>query len=161
MTTKFCIVLLIISSWVICVKTHISIDIDPVELQSIGEVLVESYLNNNLIQRSSSLGNTMIGLIQKCACSMLQYIAITCSLVGANIITTMLQHNVVVAPQSTNSTLVPSKLCKHDFGCDDNVCWRTCNESGNDVAVVSWCYTTPENTNSVCIRAIVRDVGNV
>lgn len=141
MSNKFFIILLILS-WTICVNAHIAIDMDPIELQSIGEVLVESYFRNNLIQRSQSIGNSMLNVFQKCMCSLFQFIGITCSLVGANVLTLMLQQH-FDTPSTVNGTIIPPKMCNHDFGCDDNVCWRTCNENANDATGSAWCYTTP------------------
>lgn len=144
MANKLFIVLLILSC-ANCVNMHILIDISPMELQSIGEVLVESYLHHNLIQRKPSIGNTMLSVVQKCACQLFQFIGITCSLVGANILTSMLQQS-ADAPTATtfNSSLVPSKLCNHDYGCDDNVCWRSCKSNGKSTEDAAWCYSTPD-----------------
>lgn len=73
-----------------------AIEIDPHELQSIGEVLVESYFHHNLIQRTRSLQNTFRIQIQKLSFSLLQLIGITCSLVGANTITAIMQQKLTI-----------------------------------------------------------------
>lgn len=136
---------------IIFIQAHIVIDIDPSELQSIGEVLVESYLHNNLIQRVQSLPNTVLIKFRNFSITVLQLIGVTASLVGANIITPIFQQkfytttttaSVATVLQHGNSTLSPSKMCPHDFGCDRNVCWRTCSIDSKGVNGKYWCYTT-------------------
>lgn len=130
---------------VICANAnYLSPDFTPLELQSIGNVLVQSYLHEHLIQRKPTLRNTMLSVIQKGVYSSMQYVAITGSLVAANYISSILVQPKVEALQLINSTLSPSKLCNHDFGCDDNVCWRTCNGNGKNNAEKAWCYSTPD-----------------
>lgn len=128
----------------------IQIDIEPSELQSIGEVLVESYFHHNLIQREPSLRNTILTKIQNVSITVLQLIGVTASLVAANVLTPMLQTKIEPTTttivektyQNSNITLIPSKMCPHDFGCDQNVCWRSCDTGVKGDNGKSWCYTT-------------------
>lgn len=129
----------------------ISIDIDPDELQSIGEVLVESYLHHNLIQRKKTPTNSIITHTKKILCNMIQFSAITMSLVAANLLTASLQplamqqiaesDNTTTAVKTVVNGLKPSDICPYDFGCDDFLCWRTCDTKGKQHDAYSWCYT--------------------
>lgn len=135
--------------------SHISIDMDANELQSLGEVLVESYFHHNLIQRRVSLPRTILSSIPKVIICVLQCTAVTGSLIAANIFTpwfqTMLTPNaydIKSYEQYNNSTILPSKICPHDFGCDRNVCWRSCIINGKESNVKSWCYTRLNATSN-------------
>lgn len=48
------------------------------------------------------------------------------SLVGANLLTSVLEP-FTNTQMYKNTTLTPSQICKSDFGCDHNLCWRTCD----------------------------------
>lgn len=138
---------------IIYTNAHISIDIDAAELQSIGELLVETYLHQNLIQRAYSLPNTILQKIKSVATTVLQLIGVTISLIAANVLSPILQTKIepttltttttaVNSYQYDNITLNPFKLCPHDFGCDRSVCWRSCNSTAKGTIGKSWCYTS-------------------
>lgn len=67
------------------------------------------------------------------------------SLVGANLLTKIFEPCVV--PLQTSfienvTSIIPSELCKKDFGCDRNVCWRACGDESDDTKknkLHSWC----------------------
>lgn len=120
----------------------IAINIETEEMQRIAEVLVESYLENNLRQNIPRRFVILAGL-KKIAIGSVQYIGIMLSLVGANIITKMFespyQPEIILSEKKTTAT--ESEQCPHDFGCDHRVCWRSCGE--NETTTDSWCYTSP------------------
>lgn len=136
------------------VQSIVSIDIDPIELQSIGEVLVESYFRSNLIQKKPTLKNECINQIKKNSGALFQWTVITSSLVGANLLTSYFQpfmlqnvnnnnnNNATIATATTR--IKPSEMCPEQFGCDDYMCWKSCGTN-----IDSWCYTSskPKNHN--------------
>lgn len=143
---KFAVFLILPVLFFANMHAHFTIEIEPSELQSIGQVLVESYFHHNLIQRKPSIQNSILVHIKKCSLSFFQLVGITASLVGANILTPLFQEKfeftlTTTATQRANSTVAPSKICPHDFGCDRNICWRTCNRSEKENDVFTWCYT--------------------
>lgn len=141
------------------VCAYISIDIDPDELQTMGEILVESYFTHNLIQRSSSsTGNLILAHTKKALSSTVHMLAFTGSLVGANLLTVIFQPIVVqrmkeydnstkIYHDSEKKTLMPSEMCPPEFGCENSFCWRTCTDDSNNSTVNSWCYTTDSKEN--------------
>lgn len=151
MTTVKKILIFFVVCLIICTQSHISIDIDATELQSIGEVLVESYFHHNLIQRRISVPRTILSTAIKVLISVLQFIGVTGSLIAANIFTPWFQSspttitptnvNNIKTNEQYNTAIVPSKICPHDFGCDRNVCWRSCHTNEKETNVKSWCYT--------------------
>lgn len=120
-------------------NAHISIDIEPEELQRFGEILVHSYMTRDLLH------NHATSVCKKVLVNTAQLFGIMFSLVGANLLTNTLQPFVSFNPQADqlvitmNDTLKPSEICKHDFGCDGNLCWRSCDDEIN--TSLSWCYT--------------------
>lgn len=127
---------------------HILIDIEPDELQRLGEILVETYLEQNTILHSRSSVN--ISRCKKIIQNAAQLFGIMFSLVGANLLTNTLQPLTMVntpmhentAAFTPHATFVPSEICKHEFGCDQNLCWRSCDNGFN--ASQSWCFTAPK-----------------
>lgn len=52
--------------------------------------------------------------------------------------------NTIYASDSGNMvSLKPSEMCKGDYGCDRNVCWRSCDrtDAHGKNRTDSWCYT--------------------
>lgn len=124
---------------------HITIDMEPEELQSIGEVLVQSYFTHNLIQRERTTRNLILSQTMKFLSSAFQLSALTISLVSANLLTAMFQQLMQQTHQNfntTNNMLKPSEMCPYDFGCDDYMCWRACDNGKKADNAKSWCYTT-------------------
>lgn len=79
------------------------------------------------------------------------------SLVGANLLTRALEPTSELQPNIIENTLIyqnstfkPSEICKSDFGCDGNICWRSCiaevNNEGKE-NVQSWCYAAPKSAD--------------
>ena len=85
------------------------------------------------------------------------------SLVNANLITKLFEPNELIPQTFTNQNMTrnsikPSELCNKDFGCDRNVCWRSCDVGSTDKnsESPSWCYTTSTpgcHVNRQCIYA--------
>lgn len=125
-------------------SAHISIDLDPEELQRLGEILVQSYFEHNL------LSNRAISQCKKITNGIYQSFGIMVSLVGANLITNMLQPYMPVGsimqesyPASiVHSTFKPTDNCDYEFGCDSGLCWRACDNTFN--ISHSWCFSSPK-----------------
>lgn len=121
-------------------------------LERLGEMLIENYISNNLRPRATltrTMWRKMGGILE----FVLQMIGVTASLIAANIFSPYFQtvFNLKEIPQSprtavtilsrvryNNGTLTPGNLCPNDFGCDRNLCWRSCHHEDNQT---SWCYT--------------------
>lgn len=126
-------------------SSDIAIDIEPEELQRMGEMLIRHYSTRNILHN----GGIPTSNYRKVLLNVAQLIGITCSLVGANLITNALQPYPAINPQINemipsiaNDTIKPSEICKYDFGCDENLCWRTCDDGMSNGQ--SWCYTAPK-----------------
>lgn len=134
-------------------ESMISIDIDPMELQSIGEVLVESYLHHNLIQKKIPMPQTILMKVLKYSSGVVQMLGVTASLIAANIFTPFFQFSkeptvdnalTLVRVNPKNDTLsAPSQNCPNDFGCERNICWISCDVKVKNSTVKSWCYSSP------------------
>lgn len=144
--TKFLFFIII---YVTICNGHITIDMEPDELQRMGEILVETYVQQQLTHRVSSV---ILSHGKKFVYGIMQLIGLLLTLVGANITTTRLEHYILPTPNVVNisasdnvPTFEPSKICERDFGCDQNVCWRTCGEKlGDSEENKAWCYTSPK-----------------
>lgn len=126
------------------VNAYISIDIDSAELQQLGEMFVQSYIEQSIIL-STRLRPRCLKIIKHIA----QIGGIMVSLVGANLITSALQPfampNSVEPSQTSHIPIrseqsIPTKLCDQQFGCHRNLCWKGCGNSNT-----SWCFATPKN----------------
>lgn len=140
------------------INAHISIDMDAAELQTIGELLVETYMHHNFIHRVPTIRSVILSKIKGFSYNVLQLIGVTLSLIAANVLsplfgtmfdstttsTTSTSITLPVRPANAYSKMIldPFKMCPHDFGCDRNICWRSCTTNGKEGSDVSWCYTT-------------------
>lgn len=160
---KIVVLLLILSAFL--VNSNIVINMDQDSLEQLGEMLIQNYIHNNLTPRTT-FRKSMWGKTIKFIVCVLHLIGITTSLIAANIFTPFFQAinpkeyatqstglNIISNPSYKNTTFAPSDLCPHDFGCDRNLCWRTCHRGHKDEKL-SWCYTTKPNSGkySRCIE---------
>lgn len=126
-------------------RIDVSVDMNPLELQSLGAIMVETYLRHNLIQRLPTPANAILNFILKIPGAIYNFFNLTASLICAGIITPILHENyfhsntVKSEPEAVASVL--TKKCAHDFGCERNICWRTCHSATKKNA---WCYTSPD-----------------
>lgn len=121
-------------------------------MQRIAEILVENYISHNITPQISTRSSVLLK-IKKIVVGLVQFIGITVSLVSANLLTSVFQP-VNIPPAMTDiyignvSTYKPSQMCNWDYGCDRNVCWRTC-DVGSSVHgknnSQAFCYTTPRS----------------
>lgn len=119
----------------------ITIEIEPSDIHQLSEILQNYIEHQNIpVVRKQSI----LPMKKKISVGIFQMMGILFTLVGANLLTTKLDP-IVIASNAiyNNSTFIPSEMCKYDFGCDDNVCWRTCEKAVNNISHMnSWCYTT-------------------
>lgn len=149
----------IVVLFILCIFTSawasITIDMHPEELQSIGAVLVESYMRHNLIQRQETVTRMIFNKMGKFLAGLLQMLSITTSLIAANIFTPYFQlgsqpiiDTTIGMQKNVKITSTPATIdqCPNDFGCERNLCWRTCDQKFN-VTKDAWCYTSPTPQN--------------
>lgn len=153
MKVSIIFVCLIVFSSVISSQTSIVVDIEPEELQRVAEILVESYISHNLspqINRNAMRTN-IFSIVKKVSLNIVQLVGIMLSLVGANLLTKMFEPS--AAPQvltndisnSNITSFAPSETHFRDYGCDNNVCWRTCGEKfEKSEKNKQWCYSSPK-----------------
>lgn len=157
------IVLALLIVGVISSNSNIVINMSDSSLERLGEMLIENYITNNLAPRETS-GNSFLWKMIKFFICVTQLIGVTLSLIAANIFTPYFQSLYTNSDtiQSTapiksvisfishsssgkNTSFSPSTMCPHDFGCDRNLCWRTCHR-GHKNEKLSWCYTSKPNS---------------
>lgn len=155
----------ILMSTILYVNGSIIIDMEDEGLKRMGEILVESYFQNHLMEHQQHCvvsRSIILSQIKKLTLSGLQLFGIMCTLVGANLLTSVFDP--IINAHSTNSvsainttvipsTINPSEMCANDYGCDNNICWRTCSEYSSEKKhdenlgkgiTPSWCFTTSE-----------------
>lgn len=135
-----------------CATSSILIDMEPEEIQRLGQILVQAYIK----QEAST---TAMSKMKRVTTNVLKLSALMFTLVGANILTTKFELLIFRSGVQMNTSthvlppinITQPDLCvDNDYGCDDNMCWRTCKEfidsdsehvdSEKDIA---WCFTTP------------------
>lgn len=149
---KVSIIFILFSLFYTYSHAHIVIDIEPDELQRVAEILVQSYLSQNFSPRTVITRNIVLSHIKKITSSTVQLCGIMITLVGANLLTKIFEPSIAPSQYSfadnitsASASIIPSELCKRDFGCDRNVCWRTCGEEMVDGERNKWCYTSPKS----------------
>lgn len=141
---------LIIFASVISSHPSIVIDIEHEELQRVAEILVESYISHNLTPQTSrnEMRNIIFSIVKKVTLNVVQLIGIMLSLVGANLLTRIFESSavpqVLINDIDNITSFTPSETHFRDYGCDNNVCWRTCGDKFNNPEKnKQWCYSSP------------------
>lgn len=166
---KVSFVFLLLSLFLLHAEAYIAIELDPEDLDQVADFF-QSIIIHNRQQPTENPTRRAIGrYLKKITFSIFQMMPITTSLVGANLLTVVLEpfvakkrahqteintvkmygssssiSDVNELQQSENNfkSLLNSTtpgVCNIDFGCDDNMCWRTCNTG--DQKKILWCYT--------------------
>lgn len=132
----------------------ITIDIEDEDLQRIGEILVQHYVEQQL---TSATKSTISTKVKAFSLGVLQLLGVMLTLVGANLLTAKLDSSTSNSFNHVTSNNNTFNFCKHfDYGCDRNICWRMCEKEMESVANVgennktivanatlsTWCYTT-------------------
>lgn len=136
-------------------EAFISINIDPEDLDQVTDFIHTVTINDQSQPIISNRKNrVIISMVKKAIFSTIQLVGVMLSLVGANIISVNLVPDASMQqkqqfPQSEN--ILPNQnktikikfgeMCHIDYGCNKNLCWRTCNTVADGKKL--WCYTSP------------------
>lgn len=137
--------------------TSIAIDLYKEELQQIAAILVENYVETNLVRKQNV---NFSKYVKKTATNVGQFMGIMFSLVGANILTKMYEHTMEpLSPFTDEGNLNTSiteeidDICNHKYGCDNGLCWRTCNEKSKFSKTICYTKTISEEFKEKCSSA--------
>lgn len=131
--------------------SYVTIQIEPDELQRFADIILQiggmqQHYQPIVIGPSTTTRNACIlSSIKALSRGAFQMMGIMLTLVGANLLTSKLEP-FVNQPQFSAMNITsskPTEMCKFDFGCDNNLCWRTCD--GANKNSLSWCYTTSKH----------------
>lgn len=145
-------------------EAFISINIEPDDFDAVSDFLHQIMVNGRPVESVQSDNQALIVRhVKKVVFSIIQMLGIMLTLIGANLITTMLDYPVPApAPNFVNhrpqisyqeksvdnySKIIDiqhAEKCNIDFGCDRNVCWRSCNVNVSASEKKMWCYTAPD-----------------
>lgn len=170
---KLICAIVLVSILLIETNECVTIEIQPDELEQIGEILIQSYMQlpstttATTTTRSISTGrSTVVMLVKAMSRGLLHAGGIMLTLVGASLLTTKLEPFLtnrmveinVANIVTTTPTNTPQQICENDFGCDGNICWRTCESSEHkeNEGIKPWCFTSPnpnETDHHRCIFA--------
>lgn len=133
----------------LCVNPHhLVINIEQDEMEHIAEILIESYLAHNVRQQPVSHRIVLLSIMKQAAFRVVQLFGITMSLVSANLITKMFETSdeiqVPIVDNTVNATNAKKAMCDRDFGCINNVCWRSCDNNEISIETDLWCYSSPK-----------------
>lgn len=136
---------------------HVTIQIEPDDLQRFADILMqigETQQHQTLfINRATSRSACILSSLKGLSRGVFQMVGILLTLVGANLLTTKLEPFVGVKTQAqftniTASKMMQPKICHHDYGCDENLCWRSCGGTPEEEErQMSWCYTTSSKSD--------------
>lgn len=155
---------LLLCIFTIVIKAHISINIDPEDLDRISdffqqiihihydnlyETVPSVATRNNIITKMGKY--VLKGLIET-----VRVISIIVALVGSNLISMYIMPDSVPVQSKIQPNLqtpiniidhqlnpaVHAEKCQTDYGCSNNVCWRSCHS--NTETPLLWCYTNPK-----------------
>lgn len=137
-------------------EAYISINIDPEDLDRVSDFFHAIIIN----EQSQTLMHIptrciIIKWIKKMVFGMIQLISVMLALVGSNIISSKLipdcqvqqQQNyepeTVFQTRNKSSDIIAKyvEMCDFDFGCDRNLCWRSCNRLVQGKKL--WCHASP------------------
>lgn len=132
----------------------LTIEIEPNELNQVSEILQEYINTMNLQQLHHRRRFSILPFVVSTSKGIIQMVVVMATLVGANLLSIKLepfvskhvQVNMTVS-SATNTTLnQTNKTCEHDhdYGCNKNICWRTCNEVSAEYEKygIKWCHTS-------------------
>lgn len=140
------------------ISNAVLINIDDEQMQQVGEILIQSYFGRNAIVRNRSRNFINLLDCKKISTNLFQFFGLSFTLIGSNLLTTYFERVLFASTsnmnQSSNQTfksnekIKPVEHCKFDYGCTDNLCWRTCDNGKNtskSIETLSWCYTASKN----------------
>lgn len=131
---------------------QLTINIENDDVNQLSEILQRIAQKSHPSSRISPATCFLIPLVKKITINLIQMGGVLITLFGANILTMNYEYSHKMDHSSLTVTNIESKIsppekCKHDFGCSQNLCWRTCDEpidgNVNEELGNKWCYTTP------------------
>lgn len=125
------VLIVVLTLCIIINHAQVLINIEPEELQRIGEIVVTHYFRESDIGQSKSMLKTILLNCKKISTSLIQLIGIMLSLVGANLLASMLE-TYSNSKLNISSTITTMKICNNDFGCNKNLCWRSCDNESDE-----------------------------
>lgn len=130
---------------------HISIGIDPEDIEQMSDFLQSIVVNNNNIHsEQTSSGMISRQQLKRFSHAILQMIGLFVTLVASNVITEKLtyhrqpvqQPNAEIYFRKNISFVDDEQRCNKEFGCNKNACWRSCYSVEDDGKKL-FCYTSP------------------
>lgn len=138
-------------------NAHISVDIDPEDLERIGEFFQNLVINRREHQYDvvqPRFRFKIMKIVKQTTLAIIQLCGVMMALVGSNLFTAFLSpmqqqqyqqqqeqtdvHELLKNISQTNGN------CIINFGCNKNVCWKTCYNVDGDVKNQQlWCFTAP------------------
>lgn len=143
MKAKFTVLILFVLF--VHLNAHISIQIDDDGFLQVGDFL-QTFVRGPIrpYEHSFFLRN-----LYKFVRVFVQMLSIMITLVGSNLITTKLTPAITLPQQGTkveislgNNVTNFNKQFKNEFGCRNNVCWKSCYTEDED-EIDFWCFTSP------------------
>lgn len=140
-------------TFVVALNAHISIDIDAEDLDRVGEFIQNLHINReehlyDLVH--TSIRFKMMKIVKQTTFTIIQLCGFMMAMVGSNLITASLspmQHQQQQEEQTElhvllkNISQINGGTCNINFGCNNNVCWKTCYDDDIRNQQV-WCYTS-------------------
>lgn len=141
-------------------EAFISINIEPDDLDAVSDFFHQIMINEQPVLLSEQ--NHVMKHIKKTMYSIIQMVGIMITLIGANVITSMLdsapytnqQQQPEILFQNNSVDIKHAEKCNIDFGCNKNICWRSCNVNVGEKKM--WCYTSPDQRSfrhQKCVNA--------
>lgn len=151
---KFTFGILLFSLILIQTIAHLTIEIEPEDIAQLSEILQSFITDGGQHITTRSLSRSVFHFVKLTSCSVVKLIGVMLTLVGANLLTTRMDHPTIVREiQSPPKTSPPSEfVCKQDIGCTSNLCWRTCDNpvnkqsGGLEPEKKAWCFTAENAT---------------
>lgn len=146
------VIILLLSTFSLHLNGQLTINIEAEDLRQISEIFERIMHQSHPSTRISPVRCSFIPLIKKLSLNLIQMCGVMMTLFGANILTVKYEYSHRMDYSSLTVTNIktkisPPEMCHHDYGCSENLCWRTCDEpideNVNEELGNKWCFTTP------------------
>lgn len=172
MKVKVILLILFITTSLVMFQSEafISISIDREDLDHVTDFIHTITINEHPQPLIHNRKRRVIKeMLKKAIFGTIQLVGVMCSLIGANILSMnlvpnaqvhqkqqLLQQEIIFPKQKnlTNNIKSYEEMCKIDYGCNRNLCWKTCNTAVAGKKL--WCYI---NINVVLMQKIVHYAG--
>lgn len=140
------IIIILLFTSILHTNGYITIEIEPDDVHQLSDILQMFIENQQIPTRTQySLRRNIFSLLKSFSRGIVQLISIMMTLVGVNLITMKMESSIMLLNQTEQTTthmFAHREICKHDFGCTENICWRTCEETNERKAEQKWCFTS-------------------